>query len=468
MVKSNGLLSLALLFIVGFSSGCIPPTSGTETPEVSIGGVVRALEAGEQVELRLVTQHQETPVDETLIVDENTRFTFTSLAQGIPPIASPLPATYPEYRVTVVSHPEGKLCTLDKAYGYVSTKDINDVVVVCRAPKIAGLLDLVPDKNLAACINQRALDRGYDGPDGFTFLECDGVEIHDFTGIDFLTHLESLSLGNNNFSSVSISTNSLWSLSITDNPNLSSIDLSNLPELKRLTILQSDIASIDLTTLANLEYITVTGANLTEVDLSGNPLLKSLDLFQHNLTSIDLSSNPLLTNLNMPSNDLSSIDLSANTALDFIDLRSNELSAIDVSMLPALDWIDVSYNNISAIDLSNNPLLDRVLVNNNQLSSIDLSHIVSASSINVAYNQLTEIDISNLEEIIFLDLNDNLLTNLDGIDLPNIGRAPAQLFGTYGFNIKRNPLDQASEEFLEAYAEIQDVFIFFLFDNNYD
>lgn len=468
MLRNSGLLSLTLLFVIGFSSGCVAPPGGTETPEVSIGGFVLALEEGEQVELRLVTQHQGTPVDETLIVDQNSQFTFTSLAQGIPPVTSPLPATYPEYRVTVVSHPDGKLCHLDNAYGYASTQNINDVVVTCTPPKIPGLIDLVPDKNLAACINQRAVDRNYDGPDGFTFLECDGVEINDFTGIDFLTQLRSLSLKNNNFTSVSIDTDSLWSLSISHNPALSSIDLSHLPALNRLTILQSDLAALDMTALPELEYVTVTGANLTAIDVSANPLLKSLDLFNHNLSSIDLSANTLLEHLDLSSNAISTIDLSANTALDFIDLRSNQLNAIDLSMLPALDWIDVSYNNIAEIDLSNNPLLNRITLNHNQLSSIDLSHIVSASSIDVSYNQLTAIDVSNLEEIIFLILNDNLLTNLDGIDLPNIGRAPAELFAIYSFDIKRNPLDQTSEEFLEAYEAVQDVFTLFLFDNNYE
>ena len=77
--------------------------------------------------------------------------------------------------------------------------------------------------------------------------------------------------------------------------------------------------------LTSLTSLTLDDNNISSIDLSKNTALKELGLSGNNLSSIDLSNNISLTDLDLIFNSLSSIDLSKNTKLTTLHLYNNPL-----------------------------------------------------------------------------------------------------------------------------------------------
>ena len=66
--------------------------------------------------------------------------------------------------------------------------------------------------------------------------------------------------------------------------------------------------------------------SISTIDLSKNTKLTELYLIGNDISTIDLSKNTALTKLSLSSNNISTIDLSKNTALTSLDLSSNKLT----------------------------------------------------------------------------------------------------------------------------------------------
>ena len=127
---------------------------------------------------------------------------------------------------------------------------------------------------------------GYIGPGGYFDLSN-------------LIHLEGLSLGNNNLTSVDVSNNNnLLQLKIGGN-NISEIDISNLVSLEEFSIESSPITSIDLSANTQLYELSVSSCNLEgTLDISmienlmkfsawGNPNLTCIKVSQAQLDNIN-------------------------------------------------------------------------------------------------------------------------------------------------------------------------------------
>lgn len=115
-----------------------------------------------------------------------------------------------------------------------------------------------------------------------------------------------------------------------------------------------------------------------------------------NLTSIDLSQNTKLTTLGLQNNNLTSIDLSNNVILDKLYISDNEnLGSIDVSMLSVLTTLSASNTGMSTVDISNNPLLRVLNLNDNNFTSLDLSPYASIIQLRIVNNQLTSLNVAN-------------------------------------------------------------------------
>ena len=300
-------------------------------------------------------------------------------------------------------------------------------------------------------------------------LTCGGRyygEITNTSGIEKLTGLKSLTLVNNNFSTIDLSYNTqLTYLNLGEyenysynGNNITSINLSNNAELKELHLEGNDIENLNLSNNLKLEALYASSNEFTELDLSHNTLLKRIRLISSKLTTIDLTHNALLEELDLSdtlieSIDLSqnvalkkldiggawntrkvykksdsiltTIDLSHNTLLEELDLSSNDLSTIDLQYNTALKKLDLSTNNLSSIDLSYNSelvelVLDNVTVdsetNKNHLTSINLEDNSKLEVLNLSNNEISTIDLSHNTALKKLNLSDNKLT---GIDLRN-------------------------------------------------
>ncbi|MGM9816205.1 MAG: hypothetical protein ACI304_04005 [Lepagella sp.] len=110
-----------------------------------------------------------------------------------------------------------------------------------------------------------------------------------------------------------------------------SIDVSNNPELYILDVSMTNIYNIDVTHNSKLTQLGVghlpdSYYKLSSLDVSQNPNLFYLNASGNRLTEIDLSNNTELQALNIWENQLTNIDLSNNTKLKELLIRDNYLT----------------------------------------------------------------------------------------------------------------------------------------------
>lgn len=141
-----------------------------------------------------------------------------------------------------------------------------------------------------------------------------------------------------------------------NNNNIASIDLSKNTALQILYAFKNaNLTSLDLTNNTNLTYLSVYSNNMSVLDVSKLTKLITLMCFKNKLTTLDLSNNTALQELSCYNNQLTSLDLSKNTALIHLDCHSNKLESLTIN--PAddtkMNFISVYDNALSHIDLSN-------------------------------------------------------------------------------------------------------------------
>ena len=111
---------------------------------------------------------------------------------------------------------------------------------------------------------------------------------------------------------------------------------------------------------------------LSSVDLSHNTALKYLHFCPASLKMLDLSANTALLNVECPNSGLVSLDVSACESLVYLDCSSNDLAALDVSGNPELLALNCSGNSLHSLDVSANTKLRFISCSHNHLARIDL------------------------------------------------------------------------------------------------
>ncbi|MGH4139022.1 leucine-rich repeat domain-containing protein [Clostridium sp.] len=278
-----------------------------------------------------------------------------------------------------------------------------------------------PDKNLEQTIREEIQcptgDILKDDVDKITKLQnTEGKHIANLSGIEHLTNLSSLDLGNNQISNVG----PLKDLTSLTNLNLATNQISNIEPLKNLT-------------------------NLTNLDLGTNQMSDIEPL--KGLTN--------LTNLNLAANKMSNIESLKNlTKLTNLDLATNQMSNIEpLKGLTNLTNLDLATNQISNIEslkgLTN--LIDLDLATN-QMNNIDsLKGLTNLTSLDLATNQMSNIDpIKELDNLIELNLETNQIKDYSpavvycksivNIDIANTDIAPKQKIISGGNQVTDSPV----------------------------
>lgn len=235
-----------------------------------------------------------------------------------------------------------------------------------------------------------------------TSINCNFLNISDFTGIEAFVNLHSLTIVYNPVTTLDLSQNTALTVLDIYNNNLTSLDVSNNTALVELRCENNPIGSLDVGNLPVLDMLTCGNCALTSLDVTNNPMLSTLDL--GNYTSF----NP---------NQLTSIDLSNNTDLATFGIAGNLLTAIDVSNNDALSWFSCHYNNITSLNISNLTGLITLYAGRNQYTAIDLTNNTNLESIDISMNPLVgTIDISNHTAIRSIICNS---TNISGLNVAN-------------------------------------------------
>jgi hypothetical protein len=156
-----------------------------------------------------------------------------------------------------------------------------------------------------------------------TYLDVTGYGIKDMTGIETFLNLDTLYCGENNFTSLDVS-------SI---PNLRYLDCSG-----HLDITVTPLQELNLSGCTELTWLDCSSSKLTSLDLSGCTALSYLDCSFNLLTSLDLTANTSLKYLSCAANQLSCLDISNNT---LIGSENGNNTQLDLGYMPSLTEVCV-------------------------------------------------------------------------------------------------------------------------------
>ena len=228
----------------------------------------------------------------------------------------------------------------------------------------------------------------------------------------------------NESSSTSQISNNLSKIPVLDcnNKNITSTEgIQYLTALTELYLGNNNISTIDLSKNTSLTFLYLSYNKIGVIDLSKNIALKTLYLSNNKLSTIDVSKNTKLTKLYLYDNKLTKIDVSKNTSLETLYLSDNDLSTIDVSKNTALTGLSLNDNDLSTINLSKNASLIDLYLSNNKLSTIDVSKNASLKILYLLNNKLTSIDLSKNTKLTILYLKDNNFSQPTGTKY-NLGK----------------------------------------------
>ena len=172
-------------------------------------------------------------------------------------------------------------------------------------------------------------------------------------------------------------------ISVVTSLNVSSKNISDLTGIEAFSSLQTlncnnnlITGSLDLSMLTSLTTIDFDSNQLSSINVTGLTSLTRLSLWINQLTNIDLSTNVNLTYLDCDQNQFSSLNVSTlSSSLVTFYCNTNNLTSIDVSGFTNLTTFQCGYNQfLSSVDVrganlgtelfcQNNPRLSCILVN---------------------------------------------------------------------------------------------------------
>lgn len=151
---------------------------------------------------------------------------------------------------------------------------------------------------------------------------------------------------------------------------LSNIDLSHCNSLENISLSGNKLSQLKLGNTEAIEILELANNRLTAIDLAKMPKLKSLSLRANTqVSSIDLSNNPELMILTADSTAIKEIKVNHLKNLETLDLGATQLTKLDISGMPALQNVSIEHcYSVSEINFANAPLLTNILIDGNKLS----------------------------------------------------------------------------------------------------
>ncbi|RHZ37161.1 leucine-rich repeat domain-containing protein [endosymbiont GvMRE of Glomus versiforme] len=178
------------------------------------------------------------------------------------------------------------------------------------------------------------------------------------------------------------------------NQNWLNINYPNKPEAKEITINSSEQLHgfLTISDYPNLESIDIEKQkNLNQLYLSNCPNLRGLSAKFSKLINIDLTELPNLEELNLSGNSLTNLDLTNNKKLRELDISWNDLTNLNINHLKKLEWLNIDDNNLIELNIKNLINLKWFFFSNNNFAEQDLSwlsHLVNLKKLElVNWNQ---------------------------------------------------------------------------------
>ena len=120
---------------------------------------------------------------------------------------------------------------------------------------------------------------------------------------------------------------------------IESYDFSKMTNLKNVNLASAAVKEIKGLSAAgaNLQELQLSNTHVGSLDVSNNPNLTKLDLYNvREMTTVDVTHNPNLTYLRTTFLPLTTLDLSNNTKLEFLGVEHCKLSTLDIRHITGL------------------------------------------------------------------------------------------------------------------------------------
>jgi len=325
---------------------------------------------------------------------------------------------------------------------------------------ITGLSNIVK----LTCENNKLTALNVSGLASLSELRCGGNEL---TGLNVngLTNLTKIGCSHNKIATLSISgLPNLTSLDCGYNFELSSVTLTNLPALQDFSVVGnvgsdsqtiSNLTTLNLSGLPNLQKLDCSNGKLTSLNLTGLSSLTEIKCSRNQITNLNLSNLPNLKILDCTVNPIINLNASNLLALEILNCGGGyivdgqmmgQLSTLNVSGSINLKELYCSYtqltnlnlaglvnleilfsdgipNNLGrleALDVSGLSNLKKLSCNYQKLTSLNVSNLANLTELYCAYNRITNLDLTNLLNLKILDYNYNQLANLNLVNLPSL------------------------------------------------
>ena len=222
---------------------------------------------------------------------------------------------------------------------------------------------------------------------------------------------------------------------------VTSVDISNLVNLRRFFCSDNSLTSIDISNQTILLQLELGSNNLTSLDVSNISDFGDLDVSNNSISTLDLSSTSIGGDLFVSNNNLTTIDLSNSTNIDKFAASGNSLTSITVGSSTSLGEFYVRNNSLTSVDVSNYPNLHTLDVLNNSLTSLNISSNTALKDLNVCSNSLTSISFTNNTLLEDISMGGNSgITSLDITMLPLLEVLFANSIGISSLDTSDNPL----------------------------
>ncbi|QLE85489.1 DUF3859 domain-containing protein [Shewanella sp. Scap07] len=225
-----------------------------------------------------------------------------------------------------------------------------------------------------------------------THIICNHSEIEDVSELKFFTQVVEIQLVQN---------------------EVERIDLSSLPQLKRLTVPENRLTAIDVSANPQLEFINISRNAITKLDLSNNSKLEGLYAYQTQLEALQVGHLTGLKRLGVTQSKLTQLDLGQSHQLEQLFVSGAKLGAMDLSHLIHLKNLEVPNNQLNKLVLGTHPQLVKLNVRNNQLQDINLSSVGNVTQLFASFNQLSVVDLAGLPQLNNVELHNNNIGELD-------------------------------------------------------
>ena len=138
---------------------------------------------------------------------------------------------------------------------------------------------------------------------------------------------------------IGLSENSKLQVFWASGSKIESYDFSKMTNLKNVNLASAAVKEIKGLSAAgaNLQELQLSNTHVSSLDVSNNPNLTSIDLYNvKEMTALDVTHNPKLTSLRIPFTSISSLDVSNNTKLTSLSVAHCKLSTLDIRNIPNL------------------------------------------------------------------------------------------------------------------------------------